>query len=102
MSAVFTLPELCCLGELASCSQLPPFLIRYFTIPARHSTEHEHQVVGKVWFGPGAQGHQGYVHGGAMFAVLDEALAVAAMVGAGRVSVTGQLKITCRRMLPLL
>jgi hypothetical protein len=44
--------------------------------------EMDRALVGKVWFGPGAEGPPGHAHGGSMAAVLDEAMGAAAwMVG---------------------
>ena len=54
----------------------------------------------KVWFGPGAQGPPGRVHGGAMAGVLDEAMGAAAWV-AGHVVLAAEITIRYRTMLPL-
>lgn len=71
-------------------------LLRYYHDPARGDG---HTVV-RVWFGPGAEGPPGHVHGGAMAAVLDEAMGTAALLR-GKPSVAAE--ITCRflAMLPL-
>ena len=53
-----------------------------------------------VWFGPGAQGPPGYAHGGAIAAVLDEALGIAAWA-AGHPVLAVRLVTEFRRMLPL-
>ncbi len=53
-----------------------------------------------VWFGPGAEGPPGHAHGGAMAAVLDEALGLAAWA-AGHPVVAARLVTDFRRMLPL-
>ena len=53
-----------------------------------------------VWFGPGAEGPPGHAHGGAVAAVLDEALGIAAWA-AGHPVVAARLVTDFRRMLPL-
>lgn len=53
-----------------------------------------------VWFGPEAQGPPGHAHGGAVAAVLDEALGIAAWA-AGHPVVAARLVTDFRRMLPL-
>lgn len=67
--------------------------VRYFQDPAE-------RVCARAWFGPGAVGPPGHAHGGAMAAVLDEAMGVAAWV-AGHPVVAGRLAVDFRRMLPL-
>lgn len=57
-------------------------------------------LVGRVWFGPGAQGPPGHAHGGSMAAVLDEALGSACWV-AGHPVVAAELTTSFRAMLPL-
>ncbi|MEM9997247.1 MAG: PaaI family thioesterase [Bacteroidota bacterium] len=71
-------------------------LLRYYHDPARGDG---HTFV-RVWFGPGAEGPPGHAHGGAMAAVLDEAMGTAALLR-GKPSVAAE--ITCRflAMLPL-
>ena len=54
----------------------------------------------KVWFGPEAEGPPGHAHGGAMAAVLDEAMGFAAWI-AGHPVVAARLTTDFRRMLPL-
>jgi len=56
--------------------------------------------MGKVWFGPGAEGPPGMVHGGAMAAVLDEGMGVAAWLS-GHKGVAAKLTVNFRKMLPL-
>jgi acyl-coenzyme A thioesterase PaaI-like protein len=58
------------------------------------------RLVGRAWFGPGAQGPPGHAHGGSIAAVLDEAMGAAAWV-AGHVAVAAQLDTSFKRMLPL-
>ncbi|MGQ0505961.1 MAG: PaaI family thioesterase [Myxococcaceae bacterium] len=57
-------------------------------------------LVGKIWFGPGAEGPPGHAHGGSMAAVLDEAMGAAAWM-AGHTVVAAKLTTNFRRMLPL-
>ena len=54
----------------------------------------------KVWFGAEAEGPPGHAHGGAMAAVLDEAMGFAAWL-AGHPVVAARLTTDFRRMLPL-
>jgi acyl-coenzyme A thioesterase PaaI-like protein len=60
----------------------------------------ERPLVGRAWFGPGAEGPPGHAHGGSMAAVLDEAMGAAAWMAGHRV-VAVQLDTSFRRMLPL-
>jgi len=57
-------------------------------------------IVGKVWFGPGAEGPPGCAHGGSMAAVLDEAMGAAAWL-AGHSALAVEIKVSYRNMLPL-
>jgi acyl-coenzyme A thioesterase PaaI-like protein len=57
-------------------------------------------LVGKAWFGPGAEGPPGHAHGGSIAAVLDEAMGAAAW-RAGHVVVAANLSVDYRHMLPL-
>jgi len=58
--------------------------VRYFV------RDDDRALVGKVWFGPWAEGPPGYVHGGAIAAVLDEAMGAAAWMH-GHTAVAVQL-----------
>lgn len=58
------------------------------------------RLVGRAWFGAGAQGPPGHAHGGAMAAVLDEAMGAAAWVE-GHLAVAARLDTNFHRMLPL-
>jgi len=58
------------------------------------------RLVGRAWFGPGAQGPPGHAHGGAIAAVLDEAMGAAAWV-AGHIAVAARLDTSFQRMVPL-
>jgi acyl-coenzyme A thioesterase PaaI-like protein len=57
-------------------------------------------LLARVWFGPEAEGPPGHAHGGAMAAVLDEAMGFAAWL-AGHPVVAARLTTDFRRMLPL-
>jgi len=68
--------------------------VRYF------QRDDDGSLLGKVLFGPGAQGPPEHAHGGSMAALLDEAMGGAAWM-AGHPVVAAQLNITFRNMLPL-
>ncbi|MCP4605516.1 MAG: PaaI family thioesterase [Proteobacteria bacterium] len=68
--------------------------IRYFY------RDSDKPFVGRVWFGPGAEGPPRHAHGGAMAAVLDEATGSAAWA-AGHFVLSGELTIKFIRPLPL-
>ncbi len=68
--------------------------VRYFR------REGDQRLVGRAWFGPGAEGPPGHAHGGSIAAVLDEAMGAAAWVD-GHVVVAAHLGIDFRRMIPL-
>jgi acyl-coenzyme A thioesterase PaaI-like protein len=69
------------------------FRTRYF----RDSDKHLHA---RIWFGPETGGPPGHAHGGAVAAVMDEALGLAAWA-AGYSIVVGNLNVSFRNMLPL-
>jgi len=68
--------------------------VRYFR------RERDGRLVGRAWFGPGAQGPPGHAHGGSMAAVLDEAMGAAAWWD-GHLVVAVRLATSFQRMLPL-
>ena len=68
--------------------------VRYFYQPA------DGHVVGKAWFGPGAQGPPGHAHGGSISALLDEAMGYASWV-ADLTVVAAEITIRFLEMLPL-
>lgn len=68
--------------------------VRYFR------RERDGALVGKIWFGPGAEGPPAHAHGGSMAAVLDEAMGAAAWM-AGHQVLAAKLTVEFRRMLPL-
>ncbi len=59
------------------------------------------ELIARVWFGPETEGPPGHAHGGAMAAVLDEVLGLAAWA-AGHPIVVGKLNIHFSQLLPLL
>ena len=68
--------------------------VRYYFRP-----DDEH-LVGKAWFGPGAQGPPGHAHGGSISALLDEAMGFASWI-AGLTVVAAEITIRFVEMLPL-
>lgn len=58
------------------------------------------RLVGRAWFGPGASGPPGHAHGGAIAAVLDEAMGAAGWM-AGYPVVAAHLEVDYRLMVPL-
>lgn len=58
------------------------------------------RLVGRVWFGPGAEGPPGHAHGGSMAAILDEAMGASAWL-AGHPVLAGQITIRFRAMVRL-
>jgi acyl-coenzyme A thioesterase PaaI-like protein len=69
------------------------FRARYY----RDSDKHLHA---RIWFGPETGGPPGHAHGGAIAAVMDEALGLAGWA-AGYAIVVGNLNISFKNMLPL-
>jgi acyl-coenzyme A thioesterase PaaI-like protein len=69
------------------------FRTRYY----RDADKHLHA---RIWFGPETGGPPGHAHGGAVAAVMDEALGLAAWA-AGYAIVVGNLNVSFRNMLPL-
>lgn len=69
------------------------FRVRYYQDSVQH-------LKAKVWFGPETEGPPGHAHGGAMAAVMDEVLGLAAWA-AGHAIVVGNLNVSFRNMLPL-
>ncbi len=54
----------------------------------------------RAWFGPGAEGPPGHVHGGALAALLDEAMGMAALA-TGRIVVAARIEVDFRSLVPL-
>jgi acyl-coenzyme A thioesterase PaaI-like protein len=69
------------------------FRVRYFRDAERH-------LHARIWFGPETGGPPGHAHGGAIAAVMDEALGLAAWA-AGYPIVVGNLNVSFRNLLPL-
>jgi acyl-coenzyme A thioesterase PaaI-like protein len=70
-------------------------------VRVRHyQREADGAIVGRAWFGPGAQGPPGCAHGGSIAAVLDEAMG-ASCWRAGHKVVAARLVTEYRQMLPL-
>ncbi len=62
--------------------------------------DEDNALIGKVWWGPGAQGPPGHAHGGSQAAILDEACGSACWV-AGHPVVAAELTTSFRSPLPL-
>lgn len=69
------------------------FRVRYYRDPEQH-------LHARIWFGPGTEGPPGHAHGGAIAAIMDEALGLAAWAE-GYPIVVGNLNVSFRAMLPL-
>ena len=69
------------------------FRVCYF----RDEKKHLHA---RIWFGPETEGPPGHAHGGAVAAVMDEGLGLAAWA-AGYPIVVGNLNVSFRNLLPL-
>ena len=68
--------------------------VAYFKRPG------DRRLLGRAWFGPETQGPPGHAHGGAVSAVMDEALGAAAW-GEGHQVVVARLSVDFRAMVPL-
>ncbi|MGE4579245.1 MAG: PaaI family thioesterase [Desulfuromonadales bacterium] len=66
----------------------------------RYYRDGQQRLRARVWFGPETEGPPGHSHGGAMAAVFDEVLGLAAWT-AGYSVVVGNLNVSFRNMLPL-
>jgi len=60
----------------------------------------DNSFVARVWFGPSTEGPAGFVHGGSMAAVLDEAMGASVWL-LGYTAVTAKISVEYRKMLPL-
>ncbi|MSM39609.1 MAG: PaaI family thioesterase [Geobacter sp.] len=67
---------------------------------ARYYRDAEQHLHARIWFGPETEGPPGSAHGGAVAAVMDEALGLAAWA-AGYPIVVGNLNVSFRNLLPL-
>lgn len=68
--------------------------VRYF------QKENDNSFAARVWFGPSTEGPSGFVHGGSMAAVLDEAMGISAWIR-GYTVVAARITVAYRKMLPL-
>jgi len=68
--------------------------VRYF------KKDSDNSFVARVWFGHSTEGPTGFVHGGSMAAVLDEAMGVSAWI-MGHTVVAAKITVKYRKMLPL-
>jgi acyl-coenzyme A thioesterase PaaI-like protein len=66
----------------------------------RYYRDGNQELRARIWFGPETEGPPGHSHGGAMAAVLDEVLGLAAWA-AGYPIVVGNLNVSFRNLLPL-
>lgn len=66
----------------------------------RYYRNAKQELRARIWFGPETEGPPDHSHGGAMAAVLDEVLGLAAWT-AGYAIVVGNLNISFRNLLPL-
>ena len=57
-------------------------------------------IVGKAWFGPGAEGPPKHAHGGSVAAVLDQAMGTAAWA-LGHTVLAGEINVQFLEILPL-
>lgn len=69
-------------------------------VRVRYFADAEGRTRARARFGPGAEGPPGHVHGGALAALLDECMGMAALA-TGRVCVAARLEVDFRAMLPL-
>ncbi|MEM0961520.1 MAG: PaaI family thioesterase [Bacteroidota bacterium] len=69
-------------------------------IRVRYYADPEGRTYARAWFGPGAEGPPGHVHGGAMAALLDESMGMA-VLATGRVAVAARIEVDFRSMVPL-
>jgi len=60
----------------------------------------DNSFIARIWFGPSTEGPPGYVHGGSMAAVLDEAMGVSVWL-LGYTAVTAKITVFYRKMLHL-
>lgn len=70
------------------------FRVRYYR------RESDGVLAGKVWFGPGTEGPPGRAHGGAVAAILDEAMSAAAWMN-GHEIVVARVTAELRRTIPV-
>lgn len=66
----------------------------------RYYADGEGRTWARAWFGPGAEGPPAHVHGGALAALMDEAMGMA-VLATGRVCVAARIEVDFRSMVPL-
>ncbi|MDY0301848.1 MAG: PaaI family thioesterase [Trichlorobacter sp.] len=66
----------------------------------RYYRDNEKHLHARIWFGPETEGPPGNAHGGAVAAVMDEGLGLAAWA-AGHAVVVGNLNVSFRALLPV-
>lgn len=66
----------------------------------RYYQDGDARVWARAWFGPGAEGPPNHVHGGALAALLDEAMGMAAL-STGRIVVAARIEVDFRAMVSL-
>lgn len=69
-------------------------------IRVRYSADPDGRTWARAWFGPEAEGPPGYAHGGALAALLDEAMGMA-VLASGRVAVAARIEVDFRSLVPL-
>ena len=69
-------------------------------IRVRYYADDEGTVWARAWFGPEAEGPPGQTHGGALAALLDEAMGMAALT-TGRIVVAARIEVDFRALVPL-
>jgi len=68
--------------------------VRYF------KKDSDNSFIARIWFGPSTEGPPGFVHGGSMAAVLDEAMGASIWIK-GYTAVSANLTVQYQKMLPL-
>jgi acyl-coenzyme A thioesterase PaaI-like protein len=70
------------------------------TLRVVYFQQQDRTLTARAWFGRGAEGPPGYAHGGAVAAVLDEAMGAAAWAG-GHPSIAARIEVDFRLPVPL-
>lgn len=68
--------------------------VRYF------QKQSDKSFIARVWFGPATEGPAGFVHGGSMASILDEAMGASVWLQ-GFTAVAAKITVDYRKMLPL-
>ena len=91
------------LPHLAYASESAQFLVSTpedGRVMVRYYRDADDALIGRVWFGPRAEGPPGHAHGGAIAAVLDEIMGGAAWL-AGHPVMTMSMSVRYRQPVPL-